>query len=158
MDKNNWYINYTSERIRNNHIIIKKLIEKNKFLFPIVQTELKKDKKFILEILKEYNIPLNYISRPLLMDMDILKTAILKNSLNFFYIPVDIYYNKKIIMNLYLTNKSISKYFTHSIHNEVLDEYNYKCFLFQKRKEDKFNIFHMEDLSFYISEFLFFFS
>ena len=154
MGKNNWYLNYTSKKIRNRKDIIRKILMKNKFIFPIINTELKKDKNFMIEVINDYGISLYYIPKQLQSDIDILKATIRKNSFNFFHIPLEIFYKKNIIRQLFHTNPSISNFFTHSIHKEILDEYNYKCLLIQKRKEEKNNIFHMDDICFYIEEFL----
>ena len=107
------------------------------------------------EIIKEFNITLNYISSSLLYDFDIIKTSIQKNSFNYFFLPEHFYKNPNILLKLYILNKEILKYYSSSLELQVIDKYNYKCFLYQKRKEKEDNIFHMEDISSYIGEFLY---
>ena len=155
LHRNSWYINYVSERIRNDPNIIKRVIKKNKFIFQSIRSQLKEDKKFIIEIINELNLTLNYISESLLKDFEIIKIAIKKNSFNYFFLPNNIYYNANYLMRLYIINKDISKYYSSSIELQVIDKYNYYCFLYEIRKKNEDNIFHMEDISTYIGEYLF---
>lgn len=152
--KNSWYINYTSIELRSDPNFMLHIIEKNPFLFQSIHTPLKTNKNFVLFIIKTFKIPLNYIGKNLLEDVDVLELAIKIDQFNYFFLKDSIQSNRTLINKFFYVNKNISKFFYSDIHSQILDRYHFFLFLNKIRKEKNEEIFQNNDIPYLILDFL----
>ena len=148
------YVNRISDRIRNDKNIMRKVAKINMNSFFLINSTLKEDAEFMKEILIEYKFPLNKLSKTMLKNLEILKIGLQQDIYNFFHIPDIVLDDSKNLIELYCINKKIRPFLCKEKHLRCIDKYHFAQFIFLKRKEEKTNIFHCYDITFYIRQFI----